>query len=156
MEAACDPYYASFIRGETYRESCYNCQFASMERVGDLTIGDFWGVEHFYPTVQRKNGVSVVLINTSRGKECFLKLDECWESFSCTMDEVREFNTNLNRPTIRPAVRDMMYEGIDEQNDTVFFNKFVYVNPTYLKTRRFVASIIPTTLKTTIKRCLKK
>ena len=156
MEAACDPYYASFIRGETYRESCYNCQFATMERVGDLTIGDFWGVEHFYPAVQRKNGVSVVLVNTSRGKECFQKLDGCWESFTCTVDEVRKFNTNLNHPTIRPTVRDVIYEGIDEQNDIAFFKKFVYVNPVYLKTRRFVASILPTTLKTTIKRCLKK
>lgn len=30
----------------TYRESCYQCVFAQGERAGDITIGDFWGLQN--------------------------------------------------------------------------------------------------------------
>ena len=38
-------YYKMFLRGETYQKGCYSCKFASKERVGDLTLGDYWGIE---------------------------------------------------------------------------------------------------------------
>ena len=34
----CDPYYAAFLRGETFRKSCYSCKFANMNREGDFTL----------------------------------------------------------------------------------------------------------------------
>ena len=37
-------YLDAFMDGYTYRESCYHCTFAGPNRVGDITIGDFWGL----------------------------------------------------------------------------------------------------------------
>ena len=156
MEAGCDPYYASFLRGETYRESCYNCQFAKMERVGDLTVGDFWGVEKFYPSVDRSNGVSVVLVNTQKGKELFQGLQDFWHSFPCKAEEIRERNTNLNHPTVRPAIRDVIYDGLDEKDGKEFFKRFTHANPSYLRFRRAVVGLIPIPVKRLIKRGLGK
>lgn len=31
----------TFLNDISYRESCYNCKFAQLERVSDITIGDF-------------------------------------------------------------------------------------------------------------------
>ena len=39
-----DPYYYHFLKGDTYRECCYRCSYSRPERVGDVTIGDFWGI----------------------------------------------------------------------------------------------------------------
>lgn len=39
----CTAYIHFFSKSYTYRENCYSCPFASEERVGDLTVGDFWG-----------------------------------------------------------------------------------------------------------------
>lgn len=156
MEAVCDPYYASFLRGETYRESCYRCEFSSMARVGDLTIGDFWGVEKFYPSVDRSNGVSVVLVNSPKGKELFQRLLGCCHSFPCKPEEIRERNTNLNHPAVRPAIRDVIYEGIDEKTGKEFFKRFTHANPSCLWFRRAVAGLVPTPVKRLIKRSLGK
>lgn len=47
---------------------CKDCRYNTMEREGDLTLGDFWGC-HVYPDIEiNENGTSVVLINTEKGK----------------------------------------------------------------------------------------
>ena len=51
------------------RESCFSCQFKSMYRVGDFTIGDCWGIENVYKDFADSLGVSLFLINTDRVKE---------------------------------------------------------------------------------------
>ena len=55
INGSVDPYYSSFMRGETYRLSCYRCPFASVERrPGDITMGDFWGIEFAHPKFYSK------------------------------------------------------------------------------------------------------
>lgn len=102
-----DPYYAAFLRGETYRESCYKCPYARRERVTDFTIGDYWGIESVHPDFPAKGGVSVLLINTEKGASHFEKSSagECIFTVSDFEKASRE-NHNLNEPTIRPSSRD--------------------------------------------------
>lgn len=62
-----------FSRSFTYRKNCYSCPFASEKRVGDLTLGDFWGFHEEYPSYDEKQGlsngkgVSCILVNTNQG-----------------------------------------------------------------------------------------
>lgn len=49
------------------RQSCYECPFASMDRVGDITVGDLWQPEK-YTDITNALGVSVILTNNSRGE----------------------------------------------------------------------------------------
>ena len=64
-------YYFSFLNGMRYRERCYSCEFAQKKRIGDITLGDFWGKDDY----KKKNGISLVLINTKKGKEIFNSID---------------------------------------------------------------------------------
>lgn len=54
---------------------CYVCSYASTQRVGDITLGDFWGIEKAYPDFEDERGVSVCLINTQKGMKVFESLD---------------------------------------------------------------------------------
>lgn len=63
-----DPYYNAFLGCKTYRESCYYCKFANKNRVGDITLADYWGIQKFHPEFFDENGVSLVLVNTEKGK----------------------------------------------------------------------------------------
>lgn len=60
-----DMYYRAFLNGISYRESCYHCKFAQSERVSDITIGDFWGLQD--DNAMPKQGISVVLPSTDKG-----------------------------------------------------------------------------------------
>jgi len=48
---------------------CENCRYQAAPRYGDITIGDFWGLEKHDPTPHTKNGMSVVLVNSQRGAD---------------------------------------------------------------------------------------
>ena len=65
-------YYYLFTRALILRDSCYECPYACVNRVGDVTIGDFWGVETAglgYGLKDFKGGVSCALVNSERGRE---------------------------------------------------------------------------------------
>lgn len=49
------------------RESCYRCGYHSTVRPGDLTIGDWWGLDRFAPGLDDRWGVSCVITSTPRG-----------------------------------------------------------------------------------------
>lgn len=66
-----DPYYDSFLTGKTLRESCCNCQYKGNKRVADITLGDFWGIEKCIKDFPLDNGVSLVFINSLKGRELF-------------------------------------------------------------------------------------
>lgn len=53
------------------RPSCHSCRFSNLNRVGDITIGDYWGVENFHPQYYHHNGASIILVNSSKGKSIF-------------------------------------------------------------------------------------
>lgn len=49
------------------RPSCAECRFASCVRVGDITLGDYWGIENIHPEFDDDIGVSVVFANSPNG-----------------------------------------------------------------------------------------
>ena len=55
----------------SWRLSCYDCKYKSINRVSDLTIGDFWGVEKYHKNFKPRDGVSLIAINTDAGERLF-------------------------------------------------------------------------------------
>ena len=53
------------------RPSCHNCYFTNLNRVSDITLGDFWGIQDIKPDFDDNKGVSVILVNTLKGKNIF-------------------------------------------------------------------------------------
>lgn len=49
------------------REACFNCRYRTKERISDITIGDFWGIDKIIPGIDIKSGVSAVIVNTQMG-----------------------------------------------------------------------------------------
>ena len=78
-DAGTSPYYFYFLKGEIYRESCYNCRFPSEGRQGDITLGDYWGIkENLIAKLENANpdkGISCVLVNTEKGKKWFDEIE---------------------------------------------------------------------------------
>ncbi len=56
------------------RESCYRCKYMNFDRVGDISIGDFWGIERVKPEMDNNTGVSAVIVNTDKGREIFAQI----------------------------------------------------------------------------------
>ena len=76
----------------TWRESCYSCNYKSIRRVSDITIGDYWGVEKYHKSFNPKDGVSVVLVNTEQGRKLF----ECVKNTVDFVESKAEYATERN------------------------------------------------------------
>ena len=94
----CD-YYRHFLKGDFYRDSCYNCKYARRERTTDLTLGDFWGLSKESKIYDdEKKGISLVLINTIKGKELFNKIKDYANIEQRNYEEAYVSNGQLRSP----------------------------------------------------------
>lgn len=109
---ALSPYLYAFMQGFVCRESCYECPFASAQRTGDITLGDFWGGAKLFKMLDASTGISFCAVNSDTGEKVWDNINNqivCTESdLSTALPE----NSNLIRPTARPAIRDSIFETI--------------------------------------------
>ena len=73
-DQATNVYYQLFLCHYSIRPSCAVCPYASTNRCGDFSIGDFWGIEKSEPEFDDDKGVSLVLVNTDKAKLLYEKL----------------------------------------------------------------------------------
>lgn len=57
-----------YFDGYITRECCSSCKFTSINRVSDITIGDFWGIEKSHPKFNDEKGTSLLIINSKKGE----------------------------------------------------------------------------------------
>ena len=66
-----DDYTKLFSSHDILRPSCFECPYKSADRVGDITIADFWGIDKAVPGFNDDKGVSLVMVNTEKGERLF-------------------------------------------------------------------------------------
>lgn len=73
------------------RESCRNCPYTSIPRHSDITLGDLWGFEKVVPEWGKgNNGISLVLINSTKGLELMKDSEESIESQPIDLSKVMQ------------------------------------------------------------------
>lgn len=103
-----DPYYRLFLPCAMQRRSCSDCQFSSIPRVADISVGDFWGCEKYKKTLNDGKGTSFALVNSELGKEMFETIrDEFQEvEYNVPLDAILPINpTPIRSFTPHPGRR---------------------------------------------------
>ena len=89
-------YEKGFMNNTSLRDGCEACIFAAARRQGDITVGDFWGIEARNPDLNDGKGISVLLVNNETGRKA---LEEIRESFTRLVEVPLEWNLgNRMRP----------------------------------------------------------
>ena len=102
-------YYSYFLSGDIYRKCCYSCKYANTKRVGDFSLGDYWGVEALNLPLQTENGCSLLLVNNERAEkllETIVNLDKV----ETTIEQAAHCNKQLNEPSRLPESRQKRIE----------------------------------------------
>ena len=116
IKSVYDPYIGNFLQCNTYRESCYSCKYANKDRVGDLTLGDYWGILKEHPDFYSSKGVSCVLVNTDKGNLIWEKCKPYLNYIESSIEKVSKHNVNLLHPSIRPERRDNIYKELNSKS----------------------------------------
>lgn len=126
-----DPYYRLFFGNNALRECCYDCNFKGDGYAGDITLGDFWGINRLYPEMNDDKGVSAVIIRTPRGKEAFERISGELTAKKCTADNINSGNAALTKSSNRHPEREDLMKMISEEKPFVRIAE-KYAKPTPL------------------------
>jgi len=121
-------YYSYFLSGDIYRKCCYSCKYANTKRVGDFSLGDYWGVEALNLPLHTENGCSLLLVNNDRAeklRETIVDLDKV----ETTVDQAAYCNKQLNEPSKMPESRQKRIEEFESMSGQ-------QIQKVYLKTHR--------------------
>lgn len=66
-----DYYMSLFLNNKSQRNSCFHCPFNTINRSGDISLGDFWGIGKKFPEFDDDKGISLALINNAEGMNLF-------------------------------------------------------------------------------------
>lgn len=116
----CDRYTIAFLNALILTKNCYSCDYAKLNRVADLTLGDSYGSEL---TEEMAKGVSLILCQTEKG----IKMVEGAKLHLETVDikTAIENNGRLNHPSIIPKNREKFFKSIAEGKN---INKAIFRN----------------------------
>ena len=119
------PYLYSFMHCYTFRWSCYECPFSRIPRSGDLTLGDYWGVKRVFPTINTNGGVSVIIVNNSKGMYFLNEIKTELIIIESELAEASKENGNIIGHSEKPAIRDKVYQLARENGyDCLAKNEF--------------------------------
>ena len=115
-------YYGYFLSCSIYRESCYSCKYANINRVGDFTLGDFWGVEGLSIPFDVENGCSLVLLNSVKATKIFDTLD--LNKHIVSLDIATKYNRQLVAPSTSRYNRNELLREYREDDAALIQKKF--------------------------------
>ncbi len=117
----CD-YMTLYNKGLIMREECHACPFASLDREGDVTVGDFWSVQKTYPSFYNPDGVSSVLCNTEKGRALFLKVIDKFNTIPISLEDCLQ--PNMKRPTLKAPLYDRFWSDYDAKGLPYVIRKY--------------------------------
>lgn len=111
-----DIYYRLFLKGESFRDCCYQCPYACSSRVGDISVGDC-GNSKKYKDFHYDMTVSVVFPITDIGRKLWADVSGFFDSREANPEEEIKANMQLVRPSEKNAFREGLYEGGYEETE---------------------------------------
>ena len=162
-----DLYYRGFATNLDFRENCYSCNYARKERIADITLGDFSGLGRAKKYEWDTKKVSLVLVNTQKGKEFFdMLIDNC--EMHVTEREYEEAylaegNHNLRKPSVKHKNRNVFLANYVKYGDydkaAAYALKYEIDEWNKIKNKvlikRFVLALIPRKMKNLVKSLMK-
>lgn len=101
-----------FYKSNFNRRSCFTCDFSRKERVGDITLSDFWNAEKYCKPlrIQRKYGFNMVMCNTAKGQSLYNEIKEEVESLTLPAEIAIKGDVRLRHTEAMPPRRATIFE----------------------------------------------
>jgi hypothetical protein len=137
-----NPFWSIWLNHLMSRPSCYECPFATSERVADITLGDLWGVHIYCPELYGKNGgASLMIANTEKGKQVILDAQNNMYGHELNFDDALKYQGPMRKPISKNCEREKFmsdlitldYKSINKKwakkpSMKLLFSKYIWGN----------------------------
>lgn len=120
-----DTYLRAFLNDICLRDSCYKCNFKKKNRVSDITLADFWGIDNIDKSMNDDKGTSLVVVNSDKGKELFEKLKDNMEYKEVNLDDAIKYNMNMITSVKMNKNREKFFNELDETDLDSLVKKYI-------------------------------
>lgn len=136
-----DAYFRMFMKEYSLRLSCYDCRFKGITRISDITLGDFWGISDFCPDMDDGNGVSLIVIQSIKGKEMFNRIKSRLKTEQVEIEKVFEtHNEAMTKSSKLPLDRCAFWEDFQKLSFEELSKKYVSLTSKE-KVRKFLRKV---------------
>lgn len=115
-----DTYQKAFSRVLISRPCCSDCKFVVPQKVADITIGDFWGVDKLTDIKNFEHGISIVFANNEKGKKLIQELDNVEKIELDSKFDYMQYNHN--KPERPHRNREKFFTKLDNCSDEQVLN----------------------------------
>ncbi len=151
------PFHAGYLKGLFYRPSCGNCIFAHLPRFSDLTLADFWKYEGKFHSTENNVGVSLITVNSEKGKSLLEKSRKYLEIEKTNEDLALSSCRHLSDSPVENPNRSAFLAYFKKHGYIKAANKYIFKKKTRLdKTKKVVNRIINYRMRTTDREQRKK
>ena len=109
------------------RDCCFECNYANLQRVGDISIGDCWGIERKNEEFNDNKGCSFVILNNAKGKKLFINSRDEFEYINVDIGDFLQ--RNLKMPTSIPPLMIDFWDDYKKYGFNYVSYKYCGVNP---------------------------
>ncbi|MDD3304284.1 MAG: Coenzyme F420 hydrogenase/dehydrogenase, beta subunit C-terminal domain [Clostridia bacterium] len=111
-----DAFMKGFLSNIYLRSSCHSCKFATIPRVADITLGDYWGIGNTNPQLDNDKGTSEILVNSSKGKEIITEIYKYTEFHLTSVELGLKANPCIYSSVKPNESREKFFKDIDSLN----------------------------------------
>ena len=86
------------------RPACYECAFKGIQRISDITLGDFWAIDYYekIESTEKKKGISVLLVHSDIGKQLLERASKQLTLFKSSLRIFEQSNIYIWKKAERP------------------------------------------------------
>ncbi len=119
------PFFRGYLKDIFLRASCYQCSYARIPRVGNITLGDFWKVHLIESSLDNDQGTSLLLINDQKGNQLFNDCQKSIVNTPCTLENAISGNHCLIKPVAEPPNRAEFFNDLEHQSFEFILKKYL-------------------------------
>ena len=138
----------AFLSNISLRDSCTSCKFKKENRVSDITLADFLGINDIKPEMNDEKGTSLVIVNSEKGKDLFNKISDNVKSEKVDFYRAIKPNPSMNNISPKNSKNEKFFEDINKKSFDEVVKKYV-PEPS-------IAKKVLRKVKRTVKRIIKK
>lgn len=119
-----DKFNMGFTTNLFQRPSCYTCPFAPMERIGDITLGDWFGGEKYKELDPENKGLSMIVINSPKGEKFYNLIKETMETWEYSVEEAVKESVHLGARPHTNFLRKDFFAHFDKMTYEQLYKRY--------------------------------
>lgn len=123
-----DLFTRGFLKNLYLRPSCYDCKAKNYTSGSDLSLADYWGIQKKHPKFDDDKGTSLVLVNSSKGKEIFDSISKNMRFLETDLQYATANNPCIVRPVKYNADREKFFKEIEYKSLENIINKYTKIS----------------------------